>query len=53
MRQAVVSGADGIFLECHTSPEESMSDRETILHIDDAISWANETFALYEYIKSL
>jgi len=53
MRQAMVSGADGIFLECHTSPEESMSDKETILHIDDAINWVNESFNLYQYVKSL
>lgn len=53
MRQAVVSGADGIFFECHTNPSESKSDKETILPIGDAIKWANEAFALYQYVKTL
>ena len=52
MRQAVVSGADGIFMEVHTTPDKSLSDKETILHIDDGIKWANEAYLISEIIKN-
>ena len=53
MRQAVVSGADGIFMEVHTSPENSLSDSETILNIYDGIKWANEAYEIFKFIKDL
>jgi len=52
MRQAVVSGADGIFMEVHTSPNESLSDKETILQIDKGIKWANEAYKISKLLKN-
>jgi len=53
MRQAAVSGADGIFMECHIDPGKSRSDAETILQIDDAISWYNEASLLRGYLDMM
>ena len=47
MRQAMVSGADGIFMEVHPNPEKSLSDKETILNLHDGIKWANEAYEFY------
>jgi 3-deoxy-D-manno-octulosonic acid (KDO) 8-phosphate synthase len=51
MRQAAVSGADGIFMEVHTKPQESKSDTETILPIYEAIEWANEAYRINRFVK--
>ena len=53
MRQAIVSGAEGIFMEVHTNPFESLSDKETILPIDKGISWANEAYKILNCLKNI
>ena len=53
MKQAAVSDADGMFFECHTSPESSKSDRETILDTRDIINWATNAISLRRALISI
>lgn len=38
-KSAIVSGADGIFMETHIDPKHSLCDSESMLNIDQAISF--------------
>lgn len=45
-RAGVAAGCDGVFLECHTDPSRSMSDRDTVLPV-------NKVIRLYEVLRKI
>lgn len=53
MRQAAVSGAAGIFAEVHPDPSKSLSDKETILPLNDGIEWLNEAYTIFKSVPQL
>lgn len=52
-RSAIVSGADGIFLETHPKCSEAKCDSGTMLPMDDFDDFINDIYSLWEYMNDL
>ncbi len=50
-RSGIAAGADGIFVETHTNPEEALSDGANMLHIDYLESLLKKLLAIHRATK--
>lgn len=51
-KAAIVSGADGVFLETHPNPETALSDASTMLNFYQASILIKECKSLYDFLKN-
>lgn len=50
-KAAIVSGADGIFIETHPRPSEALSDSATSMPLDKSVLVISELINLYKFVQ--
>lgn len=52
-RAAVAAGADGVFIEAHPNPDKALSDRTTMLRLEQLPKFAQELYEVHKLVNSL